>query len=252
MRNLTIGDLKLALRDLLGPNLAQLQLTQTGKLYENRLRAKQQALEDIPDPALRTAPLADALSAKDAHHDGIGSAVHYLCLAIEAHPQLAASLKQAARETREAFVPQLSVLRRPYADEAAAALDHEANGLPRLESAMQTIDVPGGGTLDGWVTAFVQTGHGIDALLRERAKLVHTGENAAIAGPLRSATVGLLGRFRDALRDEIEEAGSVVPQTHEAVLFAYIDQLAAQRAHATTTQPSGATPETPSESNPPV
>ncbi len=90
------------------------------------------------------------------------------------------------------------------------------------------------------------------SLLRERAKLVHTGENAAIAGPLRSATVGLLGRFRDALRDEIEEAGSVVPQTHEAVLFAYIDQLAAQRAHATTTQPSVATPETRTESNTPM
>jgi hypothetical protein len=45
MRDLTIADLKLALRDLLGPNQAELRRSQTGQMYETRLRAKQKGLD---------------------------------------------------------------------------------------------------------------------------------------------------------------------------------------------------------------
>jgi len=41
--------------------------------------------------------------------------------------------------------------------------------------------------------------------------------------------VGLLGRFRAALRDEIEEEGSSLDETYEARLFGYIDKLNADR-----------------------
>lgn len=90
----------------------------------------------------------------------------------------------------------------------------------------------------------------MDGLLRERAKLLNTGENAAATAPLRSASVGLLGRFRDALRDEIDEEGSALPKDHEAKLFAYIDQLAAQRASRTSEAESS--PEAPTESETPA
>lgn len=245
MRDLTVGDLKLALRDLLGTNVAELRMSKTGALYEGRLRAKQKALEEIPDPATRAMPLADELASKDAEHDGLGTAIHYFCLAVEAHPSLAPAIKAAAKKTRETFVPQLGVLRRPYADEAAAALEKTPE-LVRLDKELTSLRVPGGGTLATWATAFLAAGDSIDGLLRERAKAMNTGENAAATAPLRSATVGLLGRFRDALRDEIEDEGSALPEGHEAKLFAYIDQLAAQRARPTSEQES--TPEATTES----
>lgn len=229
MRHLTVGDLKLALRDLLGPNLAELQKSQTGQLYEGRLRVKQRALDAIPEPTGRVMPLADELGEQDATYDGLGAAIHYLCLAVEIHPALAPTLKTAARETRETFVPQLGVLRRPYADEAATALEKRPE-LLRLKHELKGLSVPGGGTLEHWAKAFLDAGDAIDRLLRERAKLLNTGENAAATAPLRSSTVGLLSRFRDALRDEIEEDGSALPREHEATLFAYVDQLSAQRA----------------------
>ncbi len=92
------------------------------------------------------------------------------------------------------------------ADEASAALDHRPE-LAKLKGQAKAVEVPGGGTLYDWVKAFLGAGDEIDKLLRERAKLLASGPNAAGTGPLREATVGLLGRFREALRDEIEEDG---------------------------------------------
>ncbi|WP_433929276.1 hypothetical protein AB3662_37010 [Sorangium cellulosum] len=116
LRDLTIGDLKLALRDLLDERADELRVSATGKLYERRLRAKQKEIDAIPDAAGTQAPLARELSEADVRHDGLGAA--------------------------------------------------------------------------------------IDRLLRRRATLLATGENAAATGPLRGAVVGLLGRFREALRDD--------------------------------------------------
>ena len=64
----------------------------------------------------------------------------------------------------------------------------------------------------------------------QRATLLATGENAGATGPLRGATIGVLGRFRDALGDEIREDGGKIPANHDARLFAYIDKLNDDRA----------------------
>jgi hypothetical protein len=228
LRNLTIGDLKLALRDLLDERADELRLSATGKLYERRLRAKQKEIDAIPDAAGTQAPLARELSEADVRHDGLGAAVFFLCKAIEAHPALPAALKDAAATAQQTFVPKLEVLRAPYADEASAALDNRPE-LARLKAELKSAATPGGGSLHDWVKAFVAAGDDIDKLLRRRATLLATGENAAATGPLRGAAVGLLGRFREALRDEIQEEGSALPADHEARLFAYIDKLNADR-----------------------
>ncbi len=219
MRNLTIGDLRLALRDLLGDKLPDLRASATGKLYEPRLRAKQKEIEAIPDAAGTQAPLAKELGEADVEHDGYGAAIFYLCRAVDAHPKLPASLKRAAADVQATFVPQLDVLRAPYQDEAAVALDNRPE-LAKLKTELTSIAVPGGGTLYDWSKDFLGAGDGIDKLLRERARLLATAENAAATGPLRGATVGLLGRFREALRDEIEEEGSALGADYEARLFA--------------------------------
>ncbi|TKD01176.1 hypothetical protein [Polyangium fumosum] len=234
---MTLDDLRLSLRDLLDTRVDELRLSNTGKLYEPRLRKRQKEIEAIPDPALKQAPLAAELASTDERHDGFGTAIHYVCLAVEAHPTLAPSKKDAAKRIRETFVPQLAVLRRPYADEAAAALDARKE-LDGLASDLLTIATPGGGHLLAWVHDFVAAGDAIDSLLRERARLLAGSENAASTGPLRASTLGLLGRFRDALRDELEEEGSPLSARHEASIFSYIDKLSADRARAASQSPA--------------
>lgn len=229
MRNLTLGDLKLALRDLLGAKIEMLRASATGKLYEPRLRAKQKAIEAIPEGALKTAPLAAELSEMDGQHDGFGAAIFYIGEAVAAHPKLSKAVKEAVKEAQAIFVPQLGVLRAPYADEAAAALDNRPE-LARIRDNLKAVAVPGGGSLLDWVKGFLAAGDQLDKLLRQRATLLAGAENASSSAPLRSSTVGLLGRFRDALRDELEDDENQIPRNHEAMLFAYIDKLSADRA----------------------
>jgi hypothetical protein len=249
MRNLLLSDLKLALRALLEKDgLSELRKSDTGKLYEKRLRTKKKAIEAIPEAALTTAPFAQELAAADADHDGLGAATHYLCLAIEVHPKLPASLKEAAKGIRGTFVPQLIVLRDAYADEAAAALDNRPE-LTRLKAELKSIAVPGPGTLYDWVKSFLAAGDTIDALLKKRAKVIATSENAGIAGPLRGSTVGLLGRFRESLRDELEDEDCTLPPNYDAALFSYIDKLSADRAAAA---PAATSPEPPAEAPAPA
>ncbi|MDI1476841.1 hypothetical protein [Polyangium sp. y55x31] len=95
-------------------------------------------------PALTQAPLAAELASTDGLHDGFGTAIHYTCLAVEAHPTLPAGTKLAAQRIRETFIPQLAVLRRPYADEAAAALDTRKQ-LDALAPDPEAITTPCGG-----------------------------------------------------------------------------------------------------------
>lgn len=231
MRNLTLGDIKLALRDLHGEKLASLQLSATGKLYEPRLRAKQKQIEAIPEVQGSLAPLAKELAEKDVLHDGFGAAIFYVCRAIALHPSLPEPLKRAAQAAQETFVPQLDVLRAPYADEAAAALDNKPE-LTKLKAELKSIAVPGGGTLYDWAKGFLGAGDDIDKFLRDRAKILATGGNAGATGPLRGATIGLLGRLREAIRDEMQDEDTNLPADYDAQLFAYIDKLNADRERA--------------------
>jgi hypothetical protein len=241
MRSLTIRDLKLGLRDLLGDKLEQLRSSKTGRLYEKRLRAKQKAIEAIPDAVGTQTPLVAELAEADVRHDGYGGAIFYLCRAIQAHPTLSHSIKDAAAEVQATFVPQLDVLRAPYADEASAALENRPE-LKALKAELHAIATPGGGTLHDWVKSFIGAGDAIDKLLRERAKRLATTDNAAAAGPLRGATIGLLGRFRDALGDEVQEEDSALPSDFDARLFAYFDKLNADRERSLRARTPGGAP----------
>lgn len=249
LRHLTIGDLKLGLRDLIDERGDELRRSATGRLYEPRLRAKQKEIEAIPDAAGTHTPLAKELSEADAQHDGFGAAIFFLCKAIEAHPALSAAIKQAAATAQQTFVPKLEVLRAPYADQASAALDNRPE-MAKLKAELKSIATPGGGTLLDWVKSFIAAGDEIDNLLRRRATLLATSENAAATGPLRGATIGLLGRFRDALRDEIEQDGGL-PADHETRLFAYLDKLNADRERALRGRAAPAPAPAPETTDPP-
>lgn len=226
MRFLTIGDTKLVLRSLLTTRLEDLRASATGRLYEPRLRAKMEALEGIPEASPRS-PFAQELSEADMGHDGWGAAVHYACLAIAAAPGVRPEIKQAAEEALGTFIPQLGQLREPFADEAARAMSNRPK-LAKQKAALKTVQVPGGGSLFEWVKSFLDAGDSIDSLLRRRAETMAASEDSAGNAALRASAIGLLTRFREALRDEIAEDGKL-PADHEASLFAYFDKLAADR-----------------------
>lgn len=229
MRNVTIGDLSLYLRDLFANRLDDLRASQTGRLYEKRLGAKRDALGDLPEAALVRSPFAEELGTQDVAHDGFGAATFHLCEAILAHPELSAELKQTATVIKTTFIPSTADLRRSYADEAATALANRPK-LAKHKAALKAVQVPGGGSLFDWIKGFLDAGDAIDGLLRKRASALAVTEDASGTGPLRGATIGLLTRFRDALRDELADPDSKLPADYEARLFSYIDKLSADRA----------------------
>lgn len=230
MRHLTFGDLKLGLRDLLDDRLDELQLSATGRMYEPWLRAKRDDIDAIPDAIGSATPLAAELGEGDTRHDGLGSAVFFYCDAIDNHPTLSADIKAAAARVKATFIPVHQNIRAPYADEAAAAQKNRP-ALATLHADLTMLATPGGGTLLQWVTDFVDAGDAIDVLLRERARILATQDSAAGTGALRSATIGLLSRMRDALFDELQNTPSL-PAKHDASLFSYLDKLHADRVEA--------------------
>jgi hypothetical protein len=233
MRNLTLSDLKLGLKELLETRATELQSCASGRLYQPLLAQKRNAIEALPDvltrAAPRGAPLTVELSEADARHDSLGTAIWHLTEAVMSHPALDALLKDSATRIRQTFVPELAVLRRPYADEAAAAHDKRSE-LITLKDDLKRVAVPGGSpTLYGWVKSFLDAGDEIARLLSERAQLASEMDTAHGAGALRSSTIGLLIRFRATLADEMESSASL-PSNFASQLFAHLDDLSRRRS----------------------
>ncbi|MEO5731949.1 MAG: hypothetical protein ABI134_28005, partial [Byssovorax sp.] len=74
-------------------------------------------------------------------------------------------------------------------------------------------------------------------------------ENAKQAASLRAATIGLLGRLRSSIQDEVV-GGAKLPEGYEAKLFATFDELHKRRedaAHRKATAEEGTAPALASE-----
>ena len=96
MRNLTLGDLKLGLNDLLEKRAADLTACQAGALYGPMILAKRDAIAALPDALTGGRPLAAQLAETDIRHDGYGGAVWHLTEAILRHPDLPGKVVRAA------------------------------------------------------------------------------------------------------------------------------------------------------------
>jgi hypothetical protein len=242
MRNLTLGDLKLGLNDLLEKRAADLKACQAGALYAPMLTTKREAIDALPEALTGGRPLAAQLAEADVRHDGYGGAVWHLTEAILRHPDLPAKVVNAAERVREAFIPSLSVLKESYADQAAAAKANRAS-LKELEGELKAIDVPGGKTLYTWVSAFLKEGDNLDTLLSDRATSgAGAGEGAKDAGGLRGGTIGMLGRFRAAVADEVT-SNPKLPKNLDGRLFGYFDELSQARAKQSKAAKGAKTPE---------
>ena len=135
-----------------------------------------------------------------------------------------------AQVARAAFIPELAVLRKPYADEAIAAHNHRPD-LERLADQLEMITVPGGKTLYVWVKEFLDDGDKLGGLLADRGQTTASVESAKAAAALRASTIGLLGRLRSAVQDEIA-GGARLPKGYESKLFATFDELHKRREEA--------------------
>jgi hypothetical protein len=82
----------------------------------------------------------------------------------------------------------------------------------------------------GWAEAFLDRGNALDDLLSERAsQTAADGESSrASAMALRSSTIGLVGRCRSALADEMA-VNEELPKDLSALVFGYFDELARLR-----------------------
>lgn len=231
MRNLTLGDLRLGLKDLLEKHAEDLDRSMTGKLYRPLLAQKRDEIESLPESALGGTPFAAELAETDAAHDALGAAIYHFTQAIVLHPSLDETTKAIAQRTQQTFVPSLGVLQARYADQAAFA-HRKRPAFQEMRCELERIAVPGG-NLAEWVLAFLDQGDRIARLLDERAETTAVEEKPLphSAMTVRSTAVGLLGRFRQAIRDEMA-SNRDLPTDYEARLFAFLDQLDKTRAEA--------------------
>jgi hypothetical protein len=227
MRNFSLADLREGLVDLFENRGEALKMTQTGKLYGPILAAKRKAIENA-DEAARRAQTGD-VGETDAQHDGLGAALWNYTESVLSHPFVSQGLRESAKRIREAFIPDLGVLSDSYADEAAAARQNRPK-LVALEADLKRFPTPDGTTLHTWATAFVDQG---DAIARQLAARSQTSSVDLFRQhtALRVTTIGLVGRFRAALRDELAEHPQL-PRDMDTRIFAYFDELGRRRAEA--------------------
>ena len=131
-------------------------------------------------------------------------------------------------QTQAEFVPNLSVLRKSYQDEAYTAKQKQAR-MNEMEARLTAFRL-GNITLYDLVSAFIEKGIALDSLLRQRAVSVTKGKDpdATKAGDLRLEIMNLLARLRANVRDEID-LNPDLPARLEVELFSYLDQLVESR-----------------------
>jgi hypothetical protein len=224
--------LSLALVAFAKEQAATFATTETGKFYGPKLAKKQKEIEALPEAIEGGRPLAEQLAEVDIRHDALGAAIFYYVEAILRHPLLSDAVKQTALRIRFIFVPAISVLQAAYATEAKAAQDNRPK-LTELATELKSFPVSGGpgATLYDWISAFLDAGDEIGGLLRSRALAEAAAEGAENAKAVRTATIALLGRCRDALAEELAE-NPALPRNLDGILFGYFDKLEQMRAEA--------------------
>ncbi len=221
MRHITLPALKIALADLFDRRIAALRASNSGRSYEPLLRDKLARIEALPEPGPAGKPLAEAMAETDDAHDGFGAAIWFLTEAYLRAPDVSPEVRNAIERIRDTFIPELDLIRAPYADEVAAAIRHKED-LVTLESDLKTIPLANGNTLFDWCAGFVTKGEELGALLSQRAD--KSSMSRVEASKLRAATVGAIGRLRASLADEIA-FDLDLPRDLDTQIFAYFDEL---------------------------
>jgi hypothetical protein len=226
---LTIGDLLMVLTDFFCGKLALLEKTLAFRIFCVILREHEKMLSSVKDVADRV-PLAQELREAEVRHDQAAKAVHYCCKGLLRVARLDDGKRALVENVLNTFIPKLSVLKQSYEDKAAAA--SKARGvLEKMRPGLEALEVTSGITLFEMVSSFLNAGEQIGALLLSRAETEaedEAGRTKQVAA-LRSRTIGLLGRFREALQQEIA-SNPELPRDLESRVFALYDHLSERRA----------------------
>lgn len=221
-RLLNLTDLKLGLDDLLTKRSGALRTSSFGITYEPLLISKHRAITALPDVYTGGKPLAEALAQTDDEHDGFGSAIWHLTEAYLRLPMQDPAVAAAISRVRAGLIPQLANLKESYADEAEAATRRKEQ-LPQLEADLKLIPVKmGGDSLYDWAVAFLGAGQKLATLLSDRADMSISGR--AGSQKLRSETIALLNRARQAIADEAAESNAL-PKDLDGQIWGYLDEL---------------------------
>lgn len=247
---LTIPDLRLALDELFERRLAALRATGVGRSYEPHLARYREQLVHLAAPVEPARPLAEVLAEAKRVYKAWGTALFHVMEAYSRVPTLGVDDRLALAELRRIFMPALGELKESFATAAARAFSR-GRQLDAHAARLASFPVLGNETLADWVREYVAAGRRLGQLVACRADLtaqatVDSAERAE-AGPLRSSVVGLLGRLRAALADELADQ----PELHrqiDAELFAYIDELTRMRVANQRGRDVGTEGEAPSES----
>jgi hypothetical protein len=226
---LTIGDLLMVLTDFFSGKLALLEKTLAFRIFCVILGEHEKMLSSVKDVADRV-PLAQELREAEVRHDQAAKAVYYCCKGLLGVARLEEDKRLLIKQVMDEFVPNLSGLKQSYADKAAAA--SKARGvLDKMRPDLETLEVTSGITLYEMVSSFLNAGEQIGALLVSRAETEaedEAGRTKQVAA-LRSRTIGLLGRFREALQQEVA-SNPELPRDLESRVFALYDHLSEWRA----------------------
>ena len=223
-----LADLHLVLQRWFGPDRALVELSATGRLYQPPLRQQLERLHALPDWVLGGLPFADAIGALDDDFDEFGRAVFWHTSAYLHAPRTPPELIEAARRVQAEYVPSLAGLKQPFADEADAATRRRKN-LSAFEADLKRFPLAHG-TLYDWVVDRIEAGEAIGRLLAERGTELAMRARTD-ASKLRTETIALIGRWRATLADEVAN-DPTLPRDLEGQLFAYLDELARQRAES--------------------
>ncbi|TKD05181.1 hypothetical protein [Polyangium fumosum] len=227
MRNLTLGDLDLGMRDLLTDRKPNLVLLVCSQVYLPQLQAQYATIEALA-PALVGRAFADELAEADFLHDSFGGGLWDYTEALLHAPDVSEVTRSIVRRVREALLPKRSLLADSYAEEAAAAKKNRFK-LAELEADLKSLPLPDGKTLHHWAMGFVDAGDTLGKLLSARASVEADAQNDGKNNQIRKSTIKLLHRFREATRDEIELHASL-PRDLESRVFGLFDELSARRS----------------------
>lgn len=240
MRHITLPALKIALADLFERRIDALRASNAGKAYEPLLRDKLAKILALPEVISGGKPLAEAMTETDEAHDGFGAAIWFLTEAYLRCPDITPEIRTNIEKIRATFIPELDLIRAPYADEVAAAMRHKSD-LVLLEAELRSIPIANGKTLFDWASGFISKGEELGALLSQRADVF--SQTRVEGNKLRAATIGVLGRLRATLADEMAMNASLSVDL-DAEVFGYFDELDHMKAHSSAVRkrPSSAIP----------
>lgn len=233
MRNLTLHDVKLALRELLDNRSDVLTGTHAGAMFLPAIESIRKKVDCLLVRDDRD-DLTTELAHEDARHDGYAAAAWFASESYLALPDLPFGDRVALKMLRREILPPPHELSAPYADEAAKAVARAEAMNEEHREALRRFPVRGDKTLLDWIEAYIESGKRLQRLLSQRAMAEQTGEvdvSPLEAGRMRGRGVALLIQLRETLKYELHAQPERARELDRQV-FQFVDKLSSARSTA--------------------